>query len=79
MNKEQGSMLTAEEISALLQNIDQSNFTRVMGRNAKSAREWAGVSTEKAMADIFNCKNPTQRNRISEIETGAKNINMFTL
>lgn len=58
-----------------LDNFDEQKLWKVIGHNAKKAREFAGLTRGEAQALIFNYKNKEMHaNRISEIESGNKKI-----
>lgn len=58
-----------------LENFDESRLWKVIGANARKARDFAGLTQQEAQALIFNYKNKTMfANRISEIESGNKKI-----
>lgn len=50
--------------------VQDPETRRLIGRNLASARNLSGLSQSEVMSKIFGSKDPKQKNRISEIESG---------
>ncbi len=50
--------------------VQDPETRRLIGRNLAGARNTAGLSQSEVMSKIFGSKDPKQKNRISEIESG---------
>lgn len=55
------------------------SFIRVVGENARRAREWAGFSRLEVMQRVFNYQDSKSTNRICEIENGYRAVSISTL
>lgn len=59
--------------------FDEKRLYKVVGINAERARQIAGLSRKEAQQKIWRYKNPDMHpNRISELETGNKKIDLKT-
>lgn len=58
---------------------DDVALIRIVGENARRAREWAGFSRLEVMQKVFNYQDGKSTNRICEIENGYKAISIGTL
>lgn len=69
----------SEELQDIV-NFDEKKLWRVIGINARKARDIAGLTQQEAQQQIFNYENKQMHaNRISELENGSKKVDVKVL